>query len=60
MYVRAKKLKEKLGQKIEYLQQPQSSNHTAASSSGIAPKEEMDPGKQIGFMPNSSSAKLKQ
>jgi len=41
MYARAKdidfsstkKLKEKLGQKIEDLQQPQASNHTAASSS---------------------------
>jgi len=29
----AKKLKEKLDQKIEDLQQPQASNHTAASSS---------------------------
>ena len=36
MYARAKKLKEKLDQKIEDLQQPQAPNHTAASSSGTA------------------------
>ena len=32
----AKKLKEKLAQKIDDLQQPQASNHTATSSSGTA------------------------
>jgi len=36
MHAKAKKLKEKLDQKIEDLQQPQASNHTAASSSGTA------------------------
>jgi len=76
MCVRGNKLKEKVGHKIEDLQQPQASNHTAASSSGTASagasapqrmqraspplKEEVDPGKWISLMSNSTSAKLKQ
>ena len=67
----AKKLKETLDKKIDDLQQPQASSHTATSSSGIASvvasapqrmqralapsNEEMD-----CFMPNSTIAKLKQ
>ena len=39
----AKKLKEKLDQKIEDLQQPQAPNHTAASSSGTTSAGESAP-----------------
>ena len=62
----AKKLKEKLDQKIEDLQQPQAPNHTAASSSGAAsagasaPHLRVRKSKWISFMLNSTSAKLKQ
>jgi len=62
-----------LDQKIEDLQQPQASNHTGASSSGTASagasahvariaafERTNGPGKWISFMPNTTSAKLKQ
>jgi len=65
-------VKEKLDQKIENLQQPQASNHTAASSSGATSAGASTPRrmqrtttdlrkkKWISFMQNSTSAKLKQ
>ncbi|XP_020626399.1 fibrillin-1-like [Orbicella faveolata] len=63
------KLKEKLDQKIEDLQQPQASKHAAASSSGTASAgasahaariDAFERGSGSAFMPNSTSAKLKQ
>ena len=63
------KLKKKLDQKIEDLQQPQASKHAAASSSGTASAgasahaariDAFERGSGSAFMPNSTSAKLKQ